>query len=82
MPVYVPMKFFSSSSKATKDAELRKITVSADGNEKQGHIQKKSSGRLGMRNWKTRYITVNVHTGLLKIYGAAEDVVKGSKERG
>ena len=76
------MKFFSSSSKATKDAELRKITVSADGNEKQGHIQKKSSGRLGMRNWKTRYITVNVHTGLLKIYGAAEDVVKGSKERG
>ena len=88
------MNFFSSSSssakssaassKEDKEKELRRIIVSSDGSFKQGYIQKKSKGQsmFGIRNWKTRYITVDINLGLLKFYGTKEDVTKGNKEKG
>ena len=50
----------------------------------QGYIQKKSKGKstFGIRNWKTRYITIDVDSGLLKIYSSAEEAAKGVKEKG
>ena len=63
---------------------MRKIIVSSNGCIKQGYLQKKSKGRsmFGIRNWKTRYITIDIETGLLKVYGSKQDVERGVKEKG